>query len=210
MQNFKAHVLSGLALVLFSILAVSSTVNKIHLGAFNYSNAVESSADTGTYLLTNDGTKIYGSRIEYTFGLLAKKQIKIDDQKFKSAEIKGYHTNGAYFGRLGNEYIRRIVHGKINVYVKFTQVSSTSSDHFGNTYNHDYTRTDHYAQKGEDGELLEIAGQSDIKRLLSDCPAAVAMADISNAQMRKEIRKNPNYLNRIFDLYNNDCVPGKK
>lgn len=205
MKNKKKHLLSLCVLAFFAILAVSSRVNKIHYGAFNYHNRVEE--QSGNYLLMNNGQKVYGDKIGWKSGLLVKDQIRIDDQKFKISEVRGYLDKGVFYGRLKNDYIQRIVHGKINVYVQFTQVTSTSTDHGGFSHTSTYTRTDHYAQMGETGPLNVFGSQKDIKQLVDGCPLAVEMADKSSHQIRKAIRKDRNYLNEIFEVYNNGCKP---
>lgn len=205
MKNKTRHFLSFSVLIVFAILAVSSRVNKIHYGAFNYHNRVEE--QSGNFLLLNNGQKVYGDKISWKSGLLVKDQIKIDDQKFKIAEVRGYLNKGVFYGRLRNDYIQRIVHGKINVYVQFTQVTSTSTDHSGFSHTSTYTRTDHYAQIGENGPLNEFAGQKDIKQLVEGCPLAVEMIDKSSHQIRKAIRHDRNYLNEVFETYNNGCKP---
>ena len=205
MKNAKRNGLSFFAVAFFIFLALASKVNKIHYGALQYNNPVEENSDKGNYIVKNDGTMIYGQNIRWKSGLLVKDQIIIDDQKFKISEIRGYRDGSTYHGRLKNEYIKRIVHGKINLYVQFTEVTTTTTNNSGFSHTSSYTRTDQYAQRGEDGPMIGIAGQKDIKELLSDCPAAVEMIDISNSKMRKAIRKNSNYINSVFDIYNNGC-----
>ena len=205
MLSTKKNLLSFCAVIAFVILALASKVNQIHYGAFNYSNRVEDRTENKNYLVKNDGTKIYGESISWKTGLLVKDQIKIDDQKFKISEILGYRNGDTYYGRLGKEYIKRIVHGKVNVYVQFTDVTTTSTDRNGFTRTRSYTRTDQYAQRGDDSKMTPLADQKDIKAMVSDCPIAFQMADIKNSAMRKAIKKDPNYLNKIFDIYNNDC-----
>ena len=158
-------------------------------------------------MLKTDGTKVYGEKITWKSGMLVKDQIKIDDQKFAMDEIKGYMQKNIFYGKKGNEFIKRIVHGKINVYVQFTQVTSTNTTASGAMSTRSYTRTDHYAQMGDDGQMVNIAGQKDIKEMVKDCPLAVEMADLSNSKMRKAIKNDPNYLNSIFDVYNKGCKP---
>ncbi|HMH23096.1 MAG TPA: hypothetical protein VK563_15030 [Puia sp.] len=213
MTKTKKNLLSGCALVMFALFALSSAVNKIHYGAFNYGNHVEDPSETRNYALMNDGTKVYGEKIAWKtdvlIGIVLKNQIKVDDQKFKITEVKGYQTKGTFYGRLKNSYIKRIVHGKLNVYVQFSDVTTTSTDHSGFTHTSSYVRTDQYVQKGEDGPFIVIAGQEDIKKMVSDCPLAVEMCDKSNSQLRKAIRKDGNYLNSIFDVYNNGCKTTK-
>jgi len=207
MKISKKNILSCCAVIVFACLALSSKVNKIHYGAFNYENRVEDPSETRTFLLMENGTKVYGEKVVWKSGILVKDQIRIDDQKFKIPEVRGYQVNGIFYGRLGNNYIKRIVHGAINVYVLFTDVTETSTDHSGFTHTHTYTRTDQYAQKGEDGPMIAIGGQDDIKKLVADCPISVEMCNKSNSQIRKAIKKNRNYLNNIFDVYNNGCKP---
>jgi hypothetical protein len=201
------HLLSIAVLLIFTCLALASRVNKIHYGAFNYGNRVEDPADTKNFLVMNDGTKVYGEKIDWQSGFLLKNQIKIDDQKFKISDVRGYQKNEVFYGRLKATYIHRIVHGKINVYVDFTNVTQTSTDHTGFTHTSSYTRTDHYAQKGENGPMIVMASQSDIEDLVNSCPLAVEMAHKSNHQIRKAIKRDRDYLNEIFDVYNNGCKP---
>jgi uncharacterized protein YxeA len=203
----KRHLLSVMVLVVFALLALASRVNRIHYGAFNYGNRVEDQSDTKNFLVMNDGTKVYGEQIDWQSGFLLKNQIKIDDQKFKIADVRGYQKNQVFFGRLGKTYIKRIVYGKINVYVDFTNVMQTTTDHNGFAHTSSYTRTDQYSQKGENGPMVVMASQSDIEDLVNSCPLAVEMAHKSSHQIRKAIRRDRDYLNEIFDVYNNGCKP---
>jgi hypothetical protein len=187
------------------LFAVSSRVNKIHYGAFNYHNRVEE--QSGNYLVQNDGTKIFGDKISWKSGMLVKDQIRIDDQKFKITEIRGYLERGVFYGRLRNGYIQRIIHGKINVYVQFTEVTTTSTDHGGFSHTSTYTRTDHYSQRGENGPLEVFGSQNDIKALVDGCPLSVEMISKSSHQIRKAVRNDRNYLNEVFEVYNNNCKP---
>jgi hypothetical protein len=182
-------------------------VNRIHFGAFNYNNRVEDPTDTRNFLQMNDGSKIYGEKINWKSGLFSKDQIKIDDQKYKISEVRGYQRDRVFYGRLKNDYIQRIVHGKINVYVQFTQVTETTTDHSGFSHTSTYTRTDQYSQIGDDGPMVVFGSKKDIKALVAGCPIAEEMTDKSDHQIRKAIRNDRNYLNDIFEIYNNGCQP---
>lgn len=207
MTKVKKNLLSVCTIFIFSVLAIGSAVNKIHMGAFNTSKSTEKETDNRDYLLKNDGTKIYGNKVTWKSGLLTKDQISIDDQKFKIPDIMGYKSEGLYYGRLGKEYIQRIIHGKLNVYIQYTEVTSNSVSTSGSVRSRSYTRTDHYAQRGPDGEMIGIPGQKEIGKLVKDCPLAFEMIDISNSKVRKAIKKDRNFLNSIFEIYNNDCKP---
>lgn len=206
MTPLRKHALSFLTVCFFVIIALASKVNKMRYGAFNYYSAKEE-RNEGNYLVRNDGTKIYGKEIEWRSGLLKKERIEIDRQEYRISEIRGYFDGAAFYHRKGNEYIKRIVHGKLNVYVDFNQVTTTETSAGGSMRTRTYTQTDHYGQRGEDGELIPLAGQKDIRRMVEDCPLSVEMISISNSRMRKALRKNRTYLNDVFEVYNNGCKP---
>ena len=200
-RNFYTIVIA----VLFMVIAAASSVKKIHCGAFSYNNTGEDRNEARDYVEKNDGTRIYGKSISWKTGLIVKDQIKIDDQKFRIKETRGYFSHGHYFGRAGSTYAERIVHGKLNVYYTEDMVTSTSTSSTGAMRMTTRNVCIHYVQIGDDGELTPIAGQKDIKRYVQSCPKAVEMIDKSNSRIRKAIRRNRNYLNEIFIIYNNGC-----
>src|SRR5689334_233408 len=142
----KKNLLSLSVIAIFLFMATASAVNKIHNNAFNYHNNVETDTTSDIYIIKNDGSKLYGKKVSYTSGLLMKNTVHLDDEKFPSKEVRGFMKNGTYFTRNGGEYIQRIVHGKINVYVQFTDVQTTSQSSTGRISTRNYTRADHYAQ----------------------------------------------------------------
>ena len=189
----------------FVILAIGSS--PIAALNFNRETKVEEKSTKGNYLVKDDGTLIFGKEIKWKSGVLTKDQIRIDDQKFEISEIRGYREGDVYYGRMGIQYIRRIVHGKINVYFNISEHSTPSTDRNGNTRWRTTYRTDHYTQKGETGPLKLISHQNDIKDLLKDCPLSVQMVDMKPSKLRKEIKKDMDYLNKVFEVYNNNCRP---
>ncbi|NOS94005.1 MAG: hypothetical protein HOP30_18965 [Cyclobacteriaceae bacterium] len=198
-KNLQKHLLSIAVIVTFFFIASSSTVNKIHTGAFNYYNSVEEK-DAKNHIVLNDGEQVYGDRIDWKTGLFVKDQIKVDNHKFAIKDVRGYLENGVYYGRLKDEYIQRIVHGpKINVYVRIVEVVSQTP---GTKFTTRSKQAYHYAQKGEDGPMIAFGSQKKIRELVAGCPEAVKMATKSGREMRRAIRKNRNYLNSIFDTYN--------
>lgn len=205
MIALKKHLLSFFVVVIFLALAAGSKVNKIHTGAFNQYVSVEDRSD-GNYILKNDGTKLYGDNIRWRSGLILNDVITIDGQKFKIADVQGYREGDYFYGRQKNEYIKRIVHGKINVYIRIEERMEQAT---GSNIRVPVTHSFHYAQKGDFGPMIPLGSQKDIKAVVSDCPAAYAMADLKSSKIRKAIRANRNYLNEIFETYNNDCKPVK-
>ena len=193
---------------IFVILAVgSSSTFALTAGSFNLKTRVEEEKDKRNYLLKDDGTRVYGKEVKWKSGFLTKDQVSIDDQKFKINEIRGYREDDVFYGRLGIKYIRRIVQGKINVYYDISEHSTTTTDHNGQTRWKTTYRTDHYIQWGEDGPLKRIDRIDDIKNLLKDCPLSIQMIDMKPSKLRKEIKKDRDYLNMVFEVYNNNCKP---
>lgn len=206
-MNKKKNILSCTVAIAFLFMAAGSAkVNKIGCGAFAYTPSNESKEESDYYVLLNDGTKVFGDKkVKWQSGLIVKDIIKVDDQKFAIKETRGYFANGVFFGRYGHEYVRRIIHGKLNVYYKEEWVNTHTTDNNGVTRWHNELRCSHYAQVGETGELKPIADQNDIKELVQDCPIAYEMIDKKSKAIRKAIRKNRAYLNEIFMVYNNNC-----
>ena len=199
--------LSVLAIAAFALLAFASTVNKIHLNAFKYDNAIEDPSPQGNYLEMADGSRLFGTKIKQTGGLFSKAKIKIDEESYPTLDVKGYREGNSYYIRLGKAaFIKRIVRGRINVYVHIYQTTSTYVSQ-GRTYTSNNTRTDHYAERDNSGQLTVIAGQREIQELVRDCPKALEMASLSDRELRRAIKKDRNYMNSIFEVYNNGCKP---
>lgn len=171
----------------------------------DYFNDKASTGDNGAkenYLVKNDGTKIYGNKVNWQGGLLLKKSISIDGQSYPISEIRAYKTGKEFYGRLNGTYVKRIVQGKINVYVTgYTQVETSSATGIQRQVTH----TAHYYQKGDYAPLVLLTSNADYKKVLADCPLALSMVSKSTAEMRKAIRNNINYLNEAFGIYNNEC-----
>ena len=113
--------------------------------------------------------------------------------------------NGVYYKNHKNIFLRRIVKGdRINIYAKKI-VSTNVNEGRTTTTSTSRERVEYYYQKGANGELIAMPNNKAIKEAVSDCAKAVNMVDKSNAEMRNEIRDNPNYMNEVFDLYNRGC-----
>lgn len=206
----RKNLVSFCCVCVFAILAIASSSSK-NLGAnsFYQRNKVEDKTVKGNYILTNEGTKITGKEIRWKSGMLTKDQVIMDGTKYKMSEIKGYRENDIYYERHGNEYIKRIVHGKLNIYYNIVTTSSTSRNTDGSMNHNTTTRYYYYVQKGEDGPLKLMKDLDDVKNELSDCPLSMQMLDMKPSKLRKEIKHDFDYLNRAFEIYNNNCKPVK-
>ena len=206
MTNTLRNLHSVLALVFFVLLAIGSKVNKLHYGAFEYDNIVEDMSDTTNYVLLTDGTKVYGQDVELKSSALGKSRIVCDGKEYSTDAVKGYRKNNIFYGKQSKvDFPQRIVRGKVNIYVLFTSSPITGA----NGREKWYTRTTMYSQKGDNGPMELFVGQNGMKELVADCPTAVAMVDIGDKKLIKEIKRDSNYLNKAFEIYNNDCKPVK-
>ncbi len=175
-------------------------------------------ADTSFYV-KNDGTKVsfkYDKNFGYKSGALTSNTFSIEGVKYPITEIKGYLLQGVYYERLRlngyskleDIYGKRIIHGKVNVYVSEIDLSTTMSydqmhdarynPYYGNTY---YT---YYIQPGENGDIQKITSVQDIKNIVSNCPLSMQIIDDGYKGLKKKEGKY-NYLNKAIRVYNNDC-----
>ncbi|MBC7848464.1 MAG: hypothetical protein H7Y31_01950 [Chitinophagaceae bacterium] len=201
MLSIKSR-LSIFCFLLFIGLSCSAQlkVNQLHYGAFNYKNKVEGDVSKGNFVEMNDGKKIYGDKVGWKDGMFSKAEVILDAEKFKFLDVKGYQKDGIYFIRYEKIFIRRLVRGKLNVYIQFVESMDMSG---GRTTS--YTRTNHYIQKGDGAPITILAGPKEIKEHVADCPISMDMISLKTSEFRKALRQNPNYMNEIFDVYNNDC-----
>lgn len=134
------------------MLTISCNVYKFRCGSFNTEDLKDESGNSRNFILKNDGTKVYGDKITYQYGALLKKEITIDKQTFNSAEVRGYQAKGVYYGRVGGRFVKRIVHGKLNVYAE----ELMSNKYYAEKFTTSTSQCLHYVQKGETGDLVKI------------------------------------------------------
>jgi hypothetical protein len=192
------HLLSFTVVCLFVWLALASAPKNAARMSFAHKSPKSDSLNTEKYLVKNDGTKIYGSEINYQSGLIYKDMISIDDQKFKMSEIKGYQSKGNYYARYSGSYIKRIIVGKINVYF-FTKDVTMLQD--GRSYTS--TETWYLYQKGDNDFPLKVLNNKiHLKEAIGDCPLAFELVNKSWSESKKD---KSYYSTRAFQIYNNDC-----
>lgn len=203
MYRSKKHWLSVLTLLVFVVFALASKSSKVSRETFGYTDTREDVSTKGNYIVMEDGTKVYGNSISWKSGLIVKDVVTIDKKQYKISDVKGIMLGASYYTKFHKEYLQRLVHGKINVYVKHEEHVSTSTIN-GHIYYDSKTGTEYYYQIGEDGDLKKF-NRGDIQGLLKDCPTAAAMADISKKQLNKALEEDPNYMNKVFHIYNSGC-----
>ncbi len=196
MKSIKKNLLSVAIIGFFIFMALASSKGKFPHGTFNGSQPRgEIISDTLGCLVLNNGDRVYGSKIRQQSGAVIKDQIQIDGKKFPMREVKGYYLNGMYHGRYKSTYPRRVLHGKLNLYYAQDWHSGTSS-----------TISEYvYWQKGEDGGFNILRNWKDVREAVKDCPLAYSLANAKKGLLKRELKRDREYIWRIFEIYNNNC-----
>jgi len=205
-KNKIRHFYSALAAAFFILIAAGSAkVNKIHCGSFSYSSPQDDRMEKRDYVELLDGSKVYGDDASAKTGMFVKDHIRIGKEKIPLKETRGYLSDGTYHKRQGTNFMTRIIHGKLNVYYDQRVVTTHTTSANGTMRMSNRTICYHYVQVGDNGELKAIANQRDIIEYVKDCPKALEMIDKKDKEIRRSIKRERDYLNQIFRIYNNDC-----
>jgi hypothetical protein len=155
-----------------------------------------------SYILLNDGTKVYGNLVSWSGGLASNHEVEIDKKKYKIKDTKGYVQSGLFYHRVENKYAANFIAGKINVY--YLEYGSYVPNASGGGGSH-VTNYNYYAQKGIDGELVYLGKLKDLEPFIKDCALAMKVFNEGNKNPRKNNGKGNYYLNTAVEIYNNDC-----
>jgi hypothetical protein len=159
-----------------------------------------------SYVELKDGKKVYGNDISWQTGSLVKNVIKVNGTVYNIDDTRGYFSKGIYYHRYKSEYIKRIIHGKLNVYGTQETASESYTTGLGRQSSRMISRCDYFVQVGDEGELNPITSQKEVARYVKDCPEAVEMAGKKDVYFVKPGGKaEKRYLNEVFELYNNGC-----
>ena len=153
-------------------------------------------AETGlgaiSYLVLRDGDTVYGKIKQPGFS----NKIYVNGQKFKKKQVKYLysHLDLSVFHWIDKGFGRRIITGKINVYIRTVYNGSTYSSVV-------------YLQKGDKAEPVEARSFDDFRKVVKDCPLALETIN-KGAEDLKMIFKNRNYfLSTAILIYNKGCEP---
>lgn len=192
------HLLSATIIIAFFLIAMASKVSKVNADSFNTN--VRPDTRKGTYVIMNDGSRVSGKEINT--GGLTNNIIKIDGQKISAKDVRGFVEDGVYYVRYDRQYLKCIIPpGKVRVYLHHSTSPSTNAD--GRSVRAPHNTL--FYQIGETGDILPLKGKEGILAVVADCPKAVQMANLSDSDLRKAIKQDDNYLNSIFEVYNNGC-----
>ena len=176
---------------------------KLLYGFFYHDNIVEDVSDKRNYIEKNNGEKIYGEVIKLDVGLFKQTKVRIDSQEFLMYEIIGFRESDRYFLRYNNYFVRRIVHGKINIYEFDSSERVPNSD--GVNFLMTGTLYNYFSQVGDHSNLKKIRRYSKYKKIVVGCQTSSDLANKKRMELAKETEKNQKFFNRIIEIYNNGC-----
>lgn len=148
-----------------------------------------------SFIELNNGTRVYGTKLKSPF---FKNVTSIDGKEFNNSEVRGYSYGGHYYLFFSGKEFLRLVEGFVSVY-KLTEMSAGSGS------NSSRNVCNIYAKKGPDGVLTVIRFPKELQDFVKDCGPAYAMVNMSDNEIRELIKKDPMYLNKVFETYNNNC-----
>jgi hypothetical protein len=186
--------LSALAVLIFSAFAIASvTVKTAGTNNFLMTPQGEEEKDSSIYIVKNDGSRVYGKNIYIKDGSLLGKGILLDDVKYPISEIVSYWDGrfNAFCLKKWGFFIIRIVHGRINVYYK-KKINNDPKYSWNEMIIF-------FAQKDNSDDMPVISDTKDVRKLVSDCPEALAMLDDKNFE------PSNGGFTKVFMLYNSKC-----
>jgi len=190
---------------------------RIHKGDFKERVFVEDTTDTRNYILNMDGVKLYGNKI-----VLRKRffsgpheeptKIILDGETYPVTDIDGYRKDGFYYAKLEDGFVKRIVHGEVNVYVQVTvrDITPAGRDWRDTPIPVTTSTTTYYLQWGDSGEMTPIETLENIQGAIGSCPQVAPLVNITRSQLKKALFKNKYYLNDAFEIYNTSCKKAGK
>jgi hypothetical protein len=198
------NLLSFFVITVFALLAVASAAKKkLVSNSIAHTSSKETVAENGNYVIKNDGTRLDGADIKWSFNSLGHSWVKVDGQKFDSEEIRGIRTGSVYYGRVPGGFAQRIIHGKVNVYLN--KFRGTRTQGVGGRSSYEYETIYYYCQVGEEKKAEMLKSYDHIKEFISDCPLALSMLQMGKKEIKQAIKADGTYLNKVFETYNNDC-----
>ncbi|RYZ19600.1 MAG: hypothetical protein EOO16_19465 [Chitinophagaceae bacterium] len=169
----------------------TAQVSDFNITTFLIKDTTELSPE-GFYVLLATGEKKPGQKMSLKTGALVKDHITLDGTRYNLDQVKGYNSGIAYYAMYGSSFIRRFVHGKINLYYVPDR-----------TYNLPYI----FSQIGDDGPIKPLNTTKQVRALLADCPSLEAQVPHGSGEVRKAGRAHYGFMTKLFEDYNKGCTP---
>jgi|GEM_PF-2980193 len=146
--------------------------------------------DKRSFVIMKDSTIVYGTKVDASYGLLVKDAVKVDGRSIPANQVQGFQSKGIYYKRIDNNYAKRLIHGKINVYEKTRVGSRGMAEHVI------------LMQKGNNGNLEELMNVYQLKVLVKDCSEAYEMVNKSDKDLKKDMKKERYHFQNTILTYN--------
>jgi hypothetical protein len=177
---------------------------KLECSSFNHQNS-KVGISGSNYLLLNDGSKVFGNEIKSAWGILTKDKVVIDGKLFLIKDVQGYYQDGIYYGRLGMDYIKRIIDGKLSLYsveerVGVTNVVVNGIDGIS------LSVCSFYITNTPNGQMKKIKTIEDIRKYLLSCPKALDALKKTDKEIKSSIQGDISFLNSVIETFNNGCL----
>jgi hypothetical protein len=206
-NNVYSHFASLLTLTVFIYLAFASSASKLHFQE-NYISVKPGSIENfdNNFVVMKKGDTLFGEKIREA-GFFTPK-LKIDEDKVKLKNVQAYYDGSYfYFNHKKYGFIKRVVVGeKCNVYSKtFLETSTeTSTSPTGQTRTRNRTRMreNFYISQDNEEKLVQLTTLKQLKEIMNDCPDVANQLPNKFKYLRKAMKKDKQFLVRIFDEYN--------
>ncbi|MCR6720226.1 MAG: hypothetical protein NVV59_07955 [Chitinophagaceae bacterium] len=199
----KRHLLSFLMVIAFLIIATASSVQKNETSRFVMGKGKKESGPDRIELY--DGRVIEMNELTFSGKLFGKTYVETNEGRIPWKEVRAFKRDGIYYLHYGGMELKRIIHGRINVYAEDYVRESTEY----NTRTQQSVQRRHYLiryhYQRDGGPVILLVDQSGIEKAVAGCKPALDMVNVPFKTFRKSVRKNRNYINQVFERFNSEC-----
>jgi hypothetical protein len=192
------------AVLFFALISFAGCVSSSSLPNLR-SDAEAAEKNKGEFVELNNGTIVEGDISKVSLGtLMAIKKVgnvTLNGTKYGYKEIKAFQREGKYYRKeiYLNDFVERIVKGKINVYREFHTGERANSNGTSSQYNY-YL---YYLQKGDTEKVVAFELKV-LRKMVEDYPPAVEeLKKYDDLSKKQKKYKGDNYFDNVISTYNN-------
>lgn len=197
MKYCSFPVYSILSILFIPLIQSCSPSGKLNCNSILKETTKDSASSNYVELL--DGEKVFGQTINRPNASF----IMIDNDRYDISEILGYYENETYFLKYDKIFIERLIHGKISIYKSSKKISNTNLNSSADMDLHLIESCTFYAQKSNEASPIPITKPNLLFQWVQDCNSSAPMINIDSKMLRKAIKKEPSFLNKVLSAYNN-------
>lgn len=139
-----------------------------------------------------DSAIVYGEKaVGWGMGLGSKKIMHLDGKPIPASEVVGFKNKEGYWAKLENDAVaKRLVAGRLSVYRQLVDIPGGAR----------YTVL--FLQKNN-GPLIQTNSLASLRQMVSDCPKAYSLINMSDEEYMKILKKQQYYTQTVIETYNN-------